>query len=88
MVQLMLKAFASGGMEGMEAIQESGSQLVDALDRGGPQERLRLVLALDLIVTAALAQHPPGDPDLHVEPDELVPMLVKLATDVLGPAPA
>ena len=87
MVQMMLRAFESGGTEpGVEAIQGLGHRLVDGLDhpRSTPAERLRVVLALKLIVTAAITQHSAVDADLHVVRDELVPMIVSLAADVLG----
>ena len=37
------------------------------------------MLALKLIVTAAMTQHSTVDADLHVDRDELVPMIVSLA---------
>ena len=88
MVQLMLRAFEPAGREhGTEAVQEAGARLVEALDHpvGSPAERLRLVLALQVIVHAATTQSSPVDADLHVDPEELVPLLVALATGVLGP---
>ena len=87
MVQMMLRAFESDGAEpGAEAIQGLGYRLVDALDRplSGPAERLRVVLAVQLIVTAARTQHSKVDADLHVDREELVPLIVSLAADVLG----
>lgn len=87
MVQVMLKAFEPGTEEpGLEAIQGSAYRLVDALDHplSGPAERLRVVLALKLIVTAAMTQHSRVDADLHVEREELVPLLVSLSAHVLG----
>jgi AcrR family transcriptional regulator len=87
MVQMMLRAFESDGEEpGVEAIQGLGYRLVDALDHplSSPAERLRVVLAVKLIVTAAMTQHSKVDADLHVDRDELVPMIVSLAAHVLG----
>ncbi len=87
MVQMMLRAFESEGEEpGVEAIQGLGYRLVDALDHplSRPAERLRVVLAVKLIVTAAMTQHSKVDADLHVDRDELVPMIVSLAAHVLG----
>ena len=87
MVQMMLRAFESDGTEpGVEEIQGMGYRLVDGLDHplSSPAERLRVVLALHLIVTAAMTQHSKVDADLHVDRDELVPMIVRLAADVLG----
>src|SRR5688500_15701044 len=81
MVQMMLRAFESDGTEpGVEAIQGMGYRLVDGLDHplSSPAERLRVVLALKLIVTAAMTQHSTVDADLHVDRDELVPMIVSL----------
>jgi hypothetical protein len=43
-----------------------------------------VVLALHLIVTSAITQHSAVDPDLHVDREELVPMIVSLAAQVLG----
>jgi AcrR family transcriptional regulator len=87
MVQMMLRAFESDDTEpGVEAIQGMGYRLVDALDHplSSPAERLRVVLAVKLIVTAAMTQHSKVDADLHVDRDELVPMIVSLAAHVLG----
>ena len=87
MVQMMLAAFDPAGKEpGIESVQAAGYRLVDALDHplGGPAERLRVVLALKLVATAAMAQRSPADANLHVDHDELVPLLVGLAADVLG----
>jgi AcrR family transcriptional regulator len=87
MVQMMLRAFESDGEEpGVEAIQGMGYRLVDALDHplSSPAERLRVVLAVKLIVTAAMTQHSKVDADLHVDREELVPMIVALAAHVLG----
>ena len=87
MVQMMLRAFQSDADEpGVEAIQGMGYRLVDALDHplSSPSERLRVVLAVKLIVTAAMTQHSKVDADLHVEREELVPMVVSLAAHVLG----
>lgn len=85
-VQMMLEAFQPTSEEpGIESIQAAGYRLVDALDQSlvSPVERLRVVLALKLIVTAALTQHSPVDADLHVDRAELVPLLVELARGVL-----
>ena len=87
MVQMMLEAFDPASEEpGVEATQAAGYRLVDALDRplSTPMHRLRIVLALKLIVTAAMTQHSPVDADLHVDEEELVPLLVTLAQQVLG----
>ena len=87
MVQMMLSAFEPDSEEpGVETTQAAGYRLVDALDHplSSPAERLRVVLALELIVTAARTQHSSVDADLHVDSDELVPLLVSLAGHVLG----
>jgi AcrR family transcriptional regulator len=87
MVRMMLAAWQPGSEEpGIEAVQAAGYRLVDALDHplSSPAERLRVVLALELVVTAAVTQHSTLDMDLHVEREELVPMLVSLAAHVLG----
>ncbi len=87
MVQVMLKAFEPGTDEpGLESIQAAAYRLVDALDHplSTSAERLRVVLSLKLIVTAAITQHSRVDADLHVEREQLVPMLVSLAGHVMG----
>jgi len=89
MVQMMLEAFDPASEEpGIETTQAAGYRLVDALDTplSSPMHRLRIVLALKLIVTAAMTQHSPLDADLHVDEEELVPVLVSLAQQVMGPA--
>ena len=86
MVQMMLRAFESDGDEpGVEAIQGLGYRLVDALDHplSSPAQRLRVVLAVKLIVTAAQTQHSKVDADLHVDREEFVPMIVSLDSHVL-----
>ena len=86
MIRMMLAAWQPGSQEpGVEAIQAAGYRLVDALDHplSSPAERLRVVLALELVVTAAVTQHSALDPDLHVDREELVPLLVSLAGHVL-----
>lgn len=87
MVQLMLRAFDPVAEEPQaEEIQALGYRLVDLLDTGlgSPAERLRVVLALQLLVNAALTQNSPVDIDLHVDRAELVPLVVDLAAHVLG----
>ena len=87
MVQLMLHAFDPTAEDpGTEEIQALGYRLVDLLDRpvSTPAERLRVVLALQLLVNAALAQESALDRDLHVDRATLVPLLVDLASYVLG----
>ncbi|MDX6324963.1 MAG: hypothetical protein QOK15_1317 [Nocardioidaceae bacterium] len=87
MVQMMLAALQPDCQEpGIGAIQAAGHRLVDALEHpvSRPAERLRVVLALDLIVNAALIQHSRMDAELHVDRDELVPLLVSLAAHVMG----
>ena len=62
MVQMMLAAFAPGRDEpGTEEVQAAGYRLVEHLDRPGSTavDRLRVVLALRLIVTAAMTQSAP-----------------------------
>jgi AcrR family transcriptional regulator len=88
MVQMMLEAFDPASEEpGIETTQAAGYRLVDALDTplSSPMHRLRIVLALKLVVTAAMTQHSPLDADLHVDEEELVPVLVSLAQQVMGP---
>jgi AcrR family transcriptional regulator len=87
MVRMMLPAFESTSDDpGLEEIQAATHRLVGALDRplSTPAERLRIVLGIDLIVTAARAQHSRVDVDLHVPSHDLVPLLVSLATQVVA----
>lgn len=91
MVRMMLRAFEPTAEDpDLEHIQASAYRMVDAIDRpiGTSTERLRIVLGLDLIVTAAMTQHSRVDSDLHVATGELVPLIVSLATHVVaGPVP-
>ncbi len=87
MVQMMLAAFEPGSNEpGTSEIQSAGRRLVELLDHAptSAAERLRVVLAIRMIATAAMAQSTPSDAALHVEHDELVPLLVELAALVMG----
>lgn len=87
MVQLMLRSFDPLAEEpNAEEIQALGYRLVDLLDqeRNAPADRLRVVLALQLLVNAALIQGSTVDMDLHVDRAELVPLVVDLAAHVLG----
>jgi AcrR family transcriptional regulator len=87
MVQMMLAAFEPGSEEpGTEEIKAAGYRLVELLDQphSTPAERLRVVLAIRLIVTAAMTQSSSTDSAIRVEPDELVPLLVELAAQVMG----
>jgi AcrR family transcriptional regulator len=86
MVQLMLRAFEPTNEDpGIEDLQSAGYNLVDVLDQPSstPVERLRIVLALQLLVNGALAQTSEVDSDLHVPRGQLVPMLAKLANGVM-----
>ncbi len=91
MVRMMLRAFEPTAQDpDLENIQASAYRMVDAIDRpmSTAAERLRIVLGLDLIVTAAMTQHSRVDSDLHVPTGELVPLIVSLATQVVaGPIP-
>ncbi len=87
MVRMMLRAFEPTSEEpGVEAVQAAGYRLIDSLDHplSSPAERLRVALALELIVTAARTQHSSVDADMHVDREVLVPMLVALAGQVMG----
>jgi len=87
MVRMMIAALHPGCEDpGIQAVQGAGYRLVSALDHplGDPVARLRLVLALELVVTAAVAQRSPLDAHVHVEREELVPLLVSLASQVVG----
>ena len=85
-VQMVLSAFEPTAEEpGTERAQAAGYRLVDALDQphGNPADRLRITLALQLIVTAAMTQHSVVDADLHVPEEHFVPMVRDLALGVL-----
>lgn len=79
------KSLARPGMAQM-LIQEAGPRLADILGPAsrGPAQRLRAVLALELIVGAARTQRLPLDSDLDVGPEQLEPLVVALAGQVLG----
>ena len=86
-VQMMVRAFEPATQDpAVEEIRGIACRLVAALDRpmSTPAERLRIVLGIELIVTAAMTQHTRGESDLHVPPNDLVPMLVSLATHVVA----
>ena len=87
MVQMMVRAFEPATQDpAVEEIRGIACRLVAALDRpmSTPAERLRIVLGIELIVTAAMTQHTRGESDLHVPLNDLVPMLVSLATHVVA----
>jgi hypothetical protein len=84
---MMRAAFEPGNEEpGTSEIQSAGRRLVELLDQPhtGPADRLRVVLATRMIATAAMAQSSPASSSLHVDRDELVPLLVDLAAQVMG----
>ena len=86
MVQMMLAAFEPGSVEpGTSEIQSAGRRLVELLDHPAtsPADRLRVVLAIRMIATAAMAQHSTVEHRAR-RPAELVPMIVSLAAHVLG----
>jgi AcrR family transcriptional regulator len=86
MLRMMLRAFDPRSREpGVETIQSDGRRLLEALDQPleSPAQRLQMLLALELVVSAALAQQS-GDAELHVDRSELVPLLVDLAAAVMG----
>jgi AcrR family transcriptional regulator len=87
MVQLMLAVSRPDRAEpGAEEIQAAGRRLLEGLVRPlhRPADRLRVLLALDLVVTAAITQHSRLAAELHVDRDTLVPLLVDLAAQVMG----
>lgn len=87
MVRMMLRAFEPTAQDpDLEGIQASAYRMVDVIDRpmSTSAERLRIVLGLDLIVTAAMTQHSRVDTDLHVAASEFVPLVVSLATQVVA----
>lgn len=87
MVQMMLRAFEPRSKEpGVDAIHAAGFRLVDILDPGSPstEQRLRVVLALRLVASAATAQLPHSDNRLQVEREKLHPLLVEIASGVIG----
>lgn len=87
MVQMMLAAFEPGSEEpGTAEIKAAGRRLVELLDHPhtSPADRLRVVLAIRMIATAAMSQSSPADAAIHIDAEELVPLLVELASGVMG----
>jgi AcrR family transcriptional regulator len=85
-VQMMLRAFGTDRREPeLHDLRAAGYRLVEAVDhpRDTPVDRLRLGLALRLIANAATLQHSAVHADMHVDSERLVPLLVRLAEDVL-----
>lgn len=86
-VQMMLRAFGTDRREPeLGEIRAAGYRCVDAFDhpRTTPVERLRVMLALQLIGTAATIQHAPVYAELHADHERLVPLLAGLAAEVMG----
>ncbi|HET7689259.1 MAG TPA: helix-turn-helix domain-containing protein [Nocardioidaceae bacterium] len=86
MVQMLLRAFEpSNDGPGKEQIRELGYRLLALLNPpfSTAAERLRVVLAMQLIVNAALAQSHDITFDVTVAPDQLIPMVVDLSLLVL-----
>ena len=86
-VQMLLRAFGTDRKEPeLGEIRAAAYKLVDALDhpRSTPVERLRVLLALQLIGTAATIQHSPTYAELHVDREHLVPLLTDVGCAVLG----
>ena len=70
-------------------VRVAGAKLLDAFDHplSTPVERLRVLLALELISTAAITQHSRSGSDLRVDAEHLVRTVVPLAAGVLGAQP-
>ena len=86
MVQMLLRAFEpSNDGPGKEQIRELGYRLLALLNPpfSTPVERLRVVLAMQLIVNAALAQSHDITFHVNVPHDQLIPMVVDLSLLVL-----
>lgn len=86
MVQMLLRAFEpSNDGPGKEQIRELGYRLLALLNPpfSTAVERLRVVLAMQLLVNAALAQSHDITFDVTVSPDQLIPMVVDLTLLVL-----
>lgn len=90
MVQMALRALDPRSEEpATQPVHRSSAQLVDALQPSGSNvERVRVILALRLISNAALIQASPAYVESHVDPPQLVPLLVGMATAVLDAPPA
>lgn len=87
MVQMLLRAFEpSNDGPGKEHIRELGYRLLALLNPpfSTPVERLRVVLAMQLLVNAALAQSHDITFDVNVPNDQLIPMVVDLSLLVLN----
>ena len=90
------RALARPGMFGPQAddpfsatVRVAGVKLLDAFEHplSTPVERLRVLLALELISTAAITQHSRSGSDLRVDAEHLVRTVVPLAAGVLGAQP-
>ena len=75
---------APAGEPPVPAVEELALQLLAALGPGEePRRRLRVVLALQLVVNAVLTQS--RDLDAALPPEELAELVTELAGGVLGP---
>jgi hypothetical protein len=87
MVQMLLRAFEpSNDGPGKEQIRELGYRLLALLNPpfSTPVERLRVVLAMQLLVNAALAQTHDITFDVSVSHDQLIPLVVDLSLQILN----
>ena len=87
MVRLMLRTFVPTTDDPLSApARGAGGKLLDAFDHplSTPVERLRVLLALELIATAATSQHSRAGSDVRVDAEQFVRTVVPLAAGVLG----
>ena len=90
MMRMMLRAFGPAVDDPFSAtVRSAGTKLLDALDHplSTAVERLRVLLALELISTAAVTQHSRVGSDLRVDAEHFVRTVVPLAAGVLGTQP-
>ena len=90
MFRMMLRAFGPTADDPLSAtVKSAGATLLDALDHplSTPVERLRVLLALELVSTAATTQHSRLGSDLRVDAEQFVRTVVPLAAGVLGALP-
>jgi len=87
---MMLRAFGPAAEDPFSStVRSAGAKLLDAFDHplSTPIERLRVLLALELIATAAIIQHSRAGSDLRVDAEHFVRTVVPLAAGVLGAQP-
>ena len=92
LIGMLIRSFEAGDDDLLsEEMRILGYKVLALLDPpfGSAEQRLRVVLAGQLIVNAATAQHKRVDFDVFLSPDDLVELVVDLSLQILGvPQPA